>query len=184
VTLLSRAPTALLALLLVALGVAGCESVPPAPPEQVLGATELSRTGGCGDAFIFATSADETIALTVNWAQAASRAQVEGGWSDTVALPHADVTVGLQYGRHLSEGFCTDVIMPDRPLILGEVPATQGEVGITLQPAPGAQPFMPLANATVRLSNVVFEVPLDEGVELWRIESLELTNIAVGWLAG
>jgi hypothetical protein len=169
-------------LLLAVTGVA-C-AAPAPPPEQVLGSAELSRTGGCGDVFLYATSADDTVAVTVRWPDAASRAQAEGEWNEQVALPHADVRVMLQFGRFLSDGFCTDVIMPDRPQLLAEVPASSGEVALSIVAEPGAEPFFPLGRARLDLRDVVFEVPFSDGVETWRIESLELDGIEVGWFPG
>jgi hypothetical protein len=175
---------ALIGSLLLAVAGVACATTPGPPPEELLGPAELSRTGGCSDAFFYATSAEDTVALIVHWPDAASRAQAEGEWSEQVALPHADVRVTLQFGRFLSDGFCTDVVMPDRPQLLAEVPASSGEVETRIVAEPGAEPFFPLAKAHLVLRDVVFEVPLTDGVETWRIESLELDDIEVGWFPG
>lgn len=161
-----------------------CESAPPAPPENVLGGADMTEVGGCGDAFVWVTNSDSTIALTVNWAEAASRAQADGQLQETATLPDEQVTVTIQFGQHLADGFCTDVLMPDRPRIVAEAPASSGEAEITVLAAPGAEPFMPLASAGVSLSDLVFEVPVEGSFETWRIESLDIPDVQVGWLAG
>jgi len=106
---------------------AACESAPPAQPENVLGGADLTQVGGCGDAFVWVTNSDSTIALTVNWAEAASRAQAGGRLQETAKLPDEQVTVAIQFGQHQSDGFCTDVLMTDHPRIVAEAPASSGE---------------------------------------------------------
>lgn len=170
--------------LLLALAGVACATTPGPPRDQLLGPAELSRAGGCSDVFLYATSADDTVAVTVNWPDAASRAQAEGESSEQVALPHTDVRVVLQFGRFLSEGFCTDVVMPDRPQLLAEVPASSGDAELRVVAEPGAEPFFPLGTARLVLRGLVFEVPVANGVEIWRIESLELRNVQVGWFPG
>jgi hypothetical protein len=175
---------ALIGGLLLAVAGAACAAAPSPPPEQVLGQEELTRAGGCGDAFLYATSADDTVAVTVRWPDAASRAQAEREWGQQVALPDADVRVVLQFGRFLSDGFCTDVVMPDRPQVLAELPPMAGELELSIVAEPGAEPFMPLGRADLVLRDAVFEVPTRDGVEIWRIELLELHNVEVGWFPG
>ncbi|CAN5578478.1 hypothetical protein BH23CHL6_BH23CHL6_13050 [soil metagenome] len=163
---------------------AACDAAPPTSAAHTLEGAEFQRTGGCGDAFVYGTNADNTIAVTINWAQAASRAQEAGPFEEKVALPDDRVVVSIQFGQHLSDGFCTDILMPDRPRILAEAQASTGEVQIEVLPAPGAEPFMPMAVASVTLGRAVFEVPVGDGFETWRIESLELRDLQVGWMAG
>lgn len=177
-------PRAVSALLLLVVLNACAAEAPPAPPENVLRPAELTRTGGCGDAFVYVTNADNSVAITINWSEAASRAREAGLFEATATLPDEQVSLNVQFGQELSAGFCTDIIEPDRPRILAEAPASTGEAEISVLPAPGAEPFMPLAAARVTLRDVVFEVPVDDTVEIWRIELFELPEVQVGWLAG
>jgi hypothetical protein len=164
--------------------VVGCAFGSEPPAEHTLSQADFSAAGGCADAFLYATTADETLALTVNWTEAATRAQAEGEWREHVSLPHPDVRMVLQFGRFLADGYCTDVVMPDRPQILAELPPTAGELELSVVAEPGAEPFMPLGRADLVLRDAVFEVPTRDGVEIWRIDLVELRDVEVGWFPG
>lgn len=172
----------LLTALLIVIGV-GCAAEAPAPTEQLLGPAELARAGGCADVFLYAATAEGSVAVTVNWPDAAGRAMAEGEWRETVTLPDHLVRVTLQLGRSLADPLCNDVVT-DAWLIMIEVPAASGEAEIQVVPNPGGEPFMPLGTARLVLRDVVFEVPVDDTTAIWRIELLELDGIQVGWLAG
>lgn len=175
-----------LALLVVALAAAGCAAEPlTTPGHQIqLHGADFTHAGGCADAIIWATNADDTIAVMVDWQGAASAAQSENGFSDTVSLPGDQVTVRLQLGRFLSEGVCTDVIMEGRPTVLAESPAAAGTAQIEVTPEGQGDPIFPLARVHLALTNVLFEFQTSEGAEQWTIDSLQLDDVQVGWLPG
>jgi len=43
---------------------------------------------------------------------------------------------------------------------------------------------MPLATAGLTLRDLVFEVPVEGSFETWPIDSLDIREVQVGWLAG
>jgi hypothetical protein len=68
----------------------------------------LARSGGCGDAFFWASSADETVAVTVT-VEARERSAA-APTTVTFSVPDPEVTVEIQRGRGLTQPFCNDVI--------------------------------------------------------------------------
>jgi hypothetical protein len=176
---------ALRRVLLAAFLVAGCATAsPPTPaPGLQLPGDQFARTGGCGNAFLFAATEDDRALIVIEWPNAASEAQLEGGYTDSASLPADNVRVRLQLGSRLSEGMCTDIIMPDAPLIETDVDAQSGQVEITVTPD-AADPIFPLARADLILTDVVFTVEAADGPQTYRLDRLELTDISIGWMAG
>jgi hypothetical protein len=164
----------------------------PAPPIATaaptgsvieLRAQDFTRGGGCGDTLLWTTNETDTVAIVVTWPEAASAAQQEEGYAETVSLPDERVTVELQVGQFLSEGFCTDILMPDRPRIDLDVAVIAGGASIEVMPE-AAQPPFPLGRANAVLTDLRFKVETVEGLELWSIDQIKLEDISVGWMAG
>ena len=164
--------------------VAACGGpAPTASLEPGLTTADFPRTGGCGDAVIHAATAADDALVVISWPDAATRARADGLFEQRVTLPTSDVLVRLQVGRNLSEGQCTDIIMPDRPTILGETEALSGTIQLRIEPDAG-DPLFPTGRASVVLADVVFEFGRGENAERVRIDRLELHDIGVGWLPG
>src|SRR5688572_10176655 len=95
------------------------QSVPAATPSPTppLGMNELSgaeftKNGGCGDVFIWATRADGSAAITVEWRGAASKAWANEAFHETQQLPNAEISVSVVEGSGLTSYFCNDIRMP------------------------------------------------------------------------
>jgi hypothetical protein len=159
---------------------------PTASPTPLLGTHELSgaeftESGGCGDVFMWATTPDGTLGITIQWNEAASAAWEAGDFSETAQLPDAAIEVALVAGRGLSKRNCTDILMPG----IGEDSRAQAEAGtveMTVRPDEGG--FEPAAHADVTLRDIVFTVNFGTEEETWRLDELVLENVSVGWFAG
>ncbi|MEA2677856.1 MAG: hypothetical protein QOJ81_1997 [Chloroflexota bacterium] len=143
-------------------------------------AAQFVNTGGCGDAFIWATNAAGTAAITVEWGGAASEAWANGPFNDTQQLPNPEITVSVVEGNGLSTYYCNDVRGPGQGTT-SEIEATSGAVEVAVRPDP--EGFQPAGHADLRLSDVTFTIRLGSG-ETWRLDELVIENVSVGWLAG
>lgn len=92
-------------------------TIAPAPEVR-----ELAEVGACGDAFVWAATAADDVAVTVVVAQR----DRSSGEPTTIRfeLPDPAVTVQVLRGRDLSRNFCTD--LPD----LASVPASTEPVAV------------------------------------------------------
>ena len=152
-------------------------------PRQVFGQADFTKSGGCGDLFMWATNVDETLAVVIEWQGAATEANEAGSFGETVTLPEARVSVSLQVGTMLSAGFCTDIMGMPGHRVDGNAPARAGSVWLALEPT-ATEPIFPTASADLILEAIVFEIVRGGAVEEWRIDRLELNDINVGWLPG
>jgi hypothetical protein len=96
------------------------------PDDEVV----LGDGDGCGDAFFWATNADDTIAVTVFVDERARSSQAPTTVSFDVG--DAGLTAQVLRGEELSATFCTDLLVGDP--IDSETDATAGHVEITLDP--------------------------------------------------
>ncbi|RME22309.1 MAG: hypothetical protein D6798_16120 [Deltaproteobacteria bacterium] len=147
-------------------------------------ASRLTRTGGCSDLVVWATSDDETWALWVvedgGMVQAAhdAGATISSTWDMGMDLTDApDVTV-LQ-GSNLGVLFCNDVA--ETYTIDHQWTMVDGTLTIEVTPTGDATKWgeMP-ADATLTVTDGVFSA---SGIEDVLISSFE-TTVAVGWLPG
>jgi hypothetical protein len=156
-------------------------TVPPtAPADYEIEAAQFVNTGGCGDAYFWATNATGTAAITIEWGGAASEAWANDGFTDSQQLPNPEITVSVIEGSQLTSYYCNDIRMPGQ----GEtstIEAATGTVEIEVQPTP--EGFEPSGQASLRLSDVTFRVSLGDG-EVWHLTELVIENVSVGWLAG
>lgn len=128
-------PAVLLALAVpLALTVTGCDDEdgpsravdPSTSPSPSL---ELTETGGCGDAFFWATTADGTTAVVVT-AELRDRSTTEPTELET-SLPDPRVEVEVWQGAGLTSRMCNDVVtgrIDERTAVV------EGEVRIALDP--------------------------------------------------
>jgi hypothetical protein len=119
---------------------------------------DFVTSGGCGDVFIWATSADDGIGFTLQWDQAASTAWEQSGFDGSKTLPDAQVQLFLVHGRSLSQTFCADI--GGMGSVDGHAPATGDTVDVEVTPDAGGV------------------------TEQWRIDLVEFENLSVGWFAG
>jgi hypothetical protein len=148
----------------------------PLPPDFL---EQLTEAGGCGDVYIGVTNPGATIGLLFNGADICQLAYDMGDQVRVSELPSADVELRLVLGTVLDDG-CNDV--GEGPQITTQWDAVSGTVTLTVV-ATGMmpQPWDLASNATLELTNVTFEgVGLDPVV----IDSLIVTDVAVGWFPG
>jgi hypothetical protein len=143
-------------------------------------AGQFTDTGGCGDAFFWATNREGTAGITIEWRGAASQAWTNDGFTGSQQLPDPEITVAVVEGNGLSGYWCNDVRMPGQG-VTSTIEASSGLVDITVRPTPGG--FQPAGQADVRLSDIVFSVAPDDG-ETWHLDALVIENVSVGWMAG
>ncbi len=179
-----RRPLRAAVILGLAIGLAGCAAGEPTPaPGLQLNAADFERTGGCADAVIYAASADDTMLIAVEWPGVAGEAQSEGELTESVSLPTDQVSVKLQGGQRLSEGYCTDIIMLDAPIVATESMASAGDASISVTPS-GADPIFPVSRATLILTDVVFTYESPHGQQVFRLDRLEVPDVQIGWMPG
>jgi hypothetical protein len=130
---------------------------------------------------MWASTADDTFAVTIEWDQAATMAWDAGRFDETAELPRPDVRVTLSTGRQLSAGYCTDILTPETRTD-ATAPAAAGAVELVVEPVEGG--FEPAGNADLSLRDIVFEVIHGTEPENWCLEQLVLPDVSVGWFAG
>jgi hypothetical protein len=159
------------------------EPSPSDPPLGIreIGPAELTQTGGCGDVFIWATNAEGTMGITIEWEGAARNAWAADGFEETAELPQAPVTVSLVAGQGLSRLYCNDVLEPGMSED-SRVPARSGSVELTVRPDAGG--FEPASHADVTLRDVQFNLTFGTEEETWILDELVIQNVFVGWFAG
>jgi hypothetical protein len=155
-------------------------------PASVLGVHEISGAdfrnhGGCGDAYLWATTADGSMAITMHWEGAASSAWGAGGFHQLTQLADPALVVQFAVGRRMGEFFCNDVLMPG----VGQdssIDAVSGDAEIFVRPDQNG--FQPAGHADAALQDVRFRIIDGEAEEFWHLDELVWENISVGWFAG
>ena len=151
---------------------------------RALATDDVDDVGGCGDAFVFATTPGDAVLVAVRWDGAASRALDDGAFAAERDLPDDEVSVGLQVGSDLSMGHCTDALFAGRPLLAGEWEAVSGQVEITVEADDDAHADAPHGTATLTLQDVELEAGEGTAGDPWRIDQLEIRDVVVGWAPG
>lgn len=170
-----------------ALGLAGALLVigcgPQPEPVQTSG-DDLVRVGGCGDALLYGTDGDDSVALLVRWADAASRAVAAGGFEADITLPHEEVEVELWRGEDVTIELCTDALLPGGPPDPEQWEAVAGEVAISVEPEQDADERAPHATATVTVRDLEFEPSAGTTEAHARIDEAVLSEVLIGWVPG
>jgi hypothetical protein len=96
------------------------------PVGQVFTQADFTRSGGCGDVYMWAATEADTMAVTMQWDAAATSAWDGGDFNDTATMPADGISVSLVVGQNLSAGFCTDIGGQSR--VDGNAPAVSGTV--------------------------------------------------------
>jgi len=163
----------------------GPTQIPPATPTpantQAIDASTFTKFGGCGDVFMWATNADGTMAITVDWQGAATGAWDNGEFDETASLAEAPVVVSLVAGRGLDQLYCNDVLMPGMSED-NKIAAHEGSVRLVVTPDEGG--FKPAGHSDATLSDLGFNVVVGADEETWQLDQMSIENVSVGWLAG
>lgn len=143
---------------------------------------ELTRTGGCGDVFAFATDPAAERILEIHgdgWIADA----LDGGPTtldlDLSTAPADEVTVEVRTGSRVDDAACDDVIENGGPQIDRTYVAVAGrlQVALTLGDTPEA------TTLDLQLSDLVVE-PAEGGDAVEAGAVLSLEGLTVGWFAG
>jgi hypothetical protein len=139
-------------LLVVTSACAGGSSGPPDPARGV----RLTASGGCGDAFLWATTAEGDVAVTVS-TEARDRSAA-GPTTIDFDLPDPEVTVEVLRGEDLARNFCNDVILPSsRPTDTRRATAGTGAMVLDPPKDPGSYDNCGTASGRLRLRGLVAE---------------------------
>lgn len=104
------------------------DGAPEDPSPSAAQPIVLSRSGGCNDAFFWATNEDSTIALLVDIiSDRPSGEQIDM----SVDLPHSGITVTLQRGSGLDQALCGDVV-DEHYRVDSNIPVKQAHLEIHL----------------------------------------------------
>jgi hypothetical protein len=138
---------------------------------------QLTRTGGCGDTFVYAADADDTIELSV-FAEGLIAAAGDAPSTRSFTLPDAAVRVRLEQGDRITSATCTDLIENGGPKVVRTYTATAGTVDVTVRPG-GADGWDSEADVTLTDATLA-----TEGGQEITIDAFTWTAIWVGWLPG
>ena len=142
----------LISLLVLASACAGGSSSSSDPARGV----RLTASGGCGDAFIWATTAEGDLAVTVS-TEARDRSAA-GPTTIDLDLPDPAVTVEVLRGEDLARNFCNDVILPSsRPADTQSVTAGTGEMVLDPPKDAGSYANCGTTSGRLRLRGLVAE---------------------------
>lgn len=161
------------------LGLAGCGSDDGGGESAGQASTVLEQSGGCGDAYFWAATAEEDVAVTVQ-VEARSRSDVEPTVID-FKLPDPEVTVEVQRGRALTQPLCNDVVDGTVHRVESQQAGVAGSGRITLSPRvmdERALDELPCGvNGELRLEGLVAE----DGT---RFDDIDIQTEGIGCYAG
>jgi len=132
---------------------------------------ELTRSGGCGDVFMWATTSGGDVAVTVSWnrpfEQQRRAAEVR------FAVPDDEIVVRIERGRTLERNMCTDLIDGEsEPEWVRTATAGRGHLVVG-----EFDPVTWRARATLTLEGV-------EGPDGLRFAPAELSTDQIGFFSG
>jgi hypothetical protein len=164
---------------LIALGACVSPAAEPPPENQGLFTLRVPAvTQGCGDVFLYGTTAGNKRALYVNAPHLLADATAAGGHLEVAyALPHADVEVVVQGGRHLSALWCDDVVI-HWPDVHWSAEPSSGELMMELSADPAGYGGW----ASAWLTGLELVNPATGEVRI--LPDIELLDLYVGWYAG
>ena len=161
---------ALLVVLTTALAGCGDEDADPRASGSEGPPLTLTASGGCGDAYFWATTSDDEHAVVVSvdlGERSASEPTVR-----ELELPDPDVEVELWQGSGLRSLMCNDLVAGE---VTEETPVVEGRLTITLQPRP-EKPGN-LTDGKAELRGLVAE----DGTT---IADLDIKTTSIGFYAG
>ena len=133
-------------------------------------ALEFATTGGCGDAYFWATTADDAHAVVVS-VDLQDRSSSDPTVVD-VSLPDPAVEVTLWEGTGLTSLMCNDVVEGE---VTEDSPVVEGSGTITVQPRP--EEDVDFVDGKLELTGLVTE----DGTEL---PDLAIKTTSIGFYAG
>ncbi len=137
-------------------------------------AESLTRSGGCGDAFLWAANSNGTLAIT--FTVDARERRATGPTIIDFTVPDASVKVEVQRGRGLVQPFCNDVIDGNVWRVDSRRPAAAGTGRITLAAA-GAVPPACGARGELHAQDLVAE----DGT---KFDAIDIKTDSIGCYAG
>jgi hypothetical protein len=140
---------------------------------------DLTVHGGCGDVFVFAHDEADTMLLTAHAEGLIAPAQAAGEEVvTTFEIPDSGLTLELEVGQRISDAICDDVIENGGPQVDETWTAISGTATFAVRPDENTAEY---GRADLHLEDVVLE---NDGGESVTIETFDVTDISVGWLAG
>jgi hypothetical protein len=133
-------------------------------------ALEFTRSGGCGDAYFWATTADDEHAVVVS-VDLRDRS-TSGPTVVDVSLPDSAVDIQLWEGTGLGSLMCNDVVEGE---VTSETPVIEGAGTITVEPR--AEDDIDYVDGKLELTGLVAE----DGTEL---PDLAIKTSSIGFYAG
>ena len=152
----------------------GCDTTSPMAGFE----ESLTRTGGCGDMVLFAVDEDDEVMLRLDIEGLLTAVNMEPSDTEHV-LPEVGLALVVEVGEQISDATCDDAIENGGPQVDRVYIATAGTAWISTRPTDSGSPE---ASADLLLEDVIFE---DEATgEILNLESFEITDAFVGWVAG
>jgi hypothetical protein len=133
-------------------------------------ALEFTRSGGCGDAYFWATTEDDEHAVVVS-VDLRDRS-TSGPTVVDVSLPDSAVDIELWEGTGLGSLMCNDVVEGE---VTSETPVVEGAGTITVEPR--AEDDVDYVDGKLELTGLV----ADDGTEL---PDLAIKTTSIGFYAG
>ena len=133
-------------------------------------ALEFTRSGGCGDAYFWATTEDDEHAVVVS-VDLRDRS-TSGPTVVDVSLPDSAVDIELWEGTGLGSLMCNDVVEGE---VTSETPVVEGAGAITVEPR--AEDDVDYVDGKLELTGLV----ADDGTEL---PDLAIKTTSIGFYAG
>ncbi len=134
----------------------------------------------CADVYValFDKASNNALLLTVAGQLSSEAFESQQRVQRNFALPDEDVVLRVQWGRRLGDSLECDDVIEEKPEIAGQADAIGGRVNLLLEPGDD------YGNTQLDLSleDVTFEVI--DGTGQGTLESLELTDLTVGWFPG
>ncbi len=124
----------------------------PDPTQEV----RLTVSGGCGDAFLWATTPKGDLAVTVS-VEARDRSGTEPA-TIPINVPDPDVTVEVLRGTDLARNFCNDTLLRgSRPTDMQAATAGTGSMSLDPSKDPGGYTNCGTTSGRLRLRGLVAE---------------------------
>ena len=144
----------------------------------------LEQRGGCGDAFLFASNPDDTVALFFSTRQLAERAH-EAGHPTTFSMDLAseEAALWVHGGENVSHSACNDALSL-QTRVARELRAVSGRVTVTVTPSGPPTPWGEFpADVTLHIEDATLAPDGDPEAEAVHLDSFEM-NARIGWVIG
>ncbi len=138
------------------------------------------RSQGCGDAFLYRISADNSTVLVLRWDGAATGTWELNDTSKTMVGEVGDtgVEVWMEVGRNLGQMVCNDAVEQE-PVLETVYTGISGSVELTLTVPEGTDQQFPTAEA--RVTGLLLR---GEDGTVIEVDEVTFSPVTVGWYAG